>query len=158
MHTGQHFFFLFFPYRCHYCIVYSAFFPCWCEPSVVLASAALFSSYFLQVWPQWSRRTSQRILLSRRTSQRIPKRTAKCDKLCNYRDLLGKMYLHGPTQQGLPPAMKEMSKILCFLFSFISLEILLNLEHNLGLGFLSIQKFDTTTRNTSMSHGMQTFS
>lgn len=44
------------------------------------------------------------------------------------------------------------------LFSFISLEILLNLKHNLGFDFLSIYKFDTTIRSTSMSHGMQTFS
>lgn len=45
-----------------------------------------------------------------------------------------------------------------FLFSFINLEILLNLKHSLGLGFLCTYKYDTTTRNTSMSHGMQTFS
>lgn len=45
-----------------------------------------------------------------------------------------------------------------FLFFLMSLEILLNLKHNLELGFLSIQKFDTNSRNTSISHGLQTFS
>lgn len=42
-------------------------------------------------------------------------------------------------------------------FSFSVWKYLINLNQNLGIGFLSTHKFDTTTRNTSTSHGMQTF-
>lgn len=124
------------------------FLPCWCEPSVMLPS---FPPIFCWWGHSDSMRTSQRILEDQKTVlnvtqtlllQRVPRQ-----------DLFVWAY---PARSASCYERKVQNT--AFLFSFISLEILLNPEHNLGLGFLSIQKFDTTTRNTHMSHGMQTFS